>query len=342
MMKYFTNLLGYLVLFLSLLFLIHKIYIFKSDIKYFLTKKEILFFIVWAACFYTIILTLLVFSWGTFLQIFEKKNFAIIYFIYARSQIAKYLPGNIFHYAGRQTIGYTFGLKHLPIFMATLLESILLIMAAILIAICGIPLLKFIKESWKLLFILESISLVSFVLLIFFLPKILNYFSSLQKIFGKFIVLDAKSWFKLISFPLLLYILTFILIGVLLWIIAIFCFKIETSWRTFLAFPTVFAMAWVLGFITPGAPGGIGVREAILIVGLSPFIGKSVASNISILSRIITILGDFFFYLSSYVVPSFLNRRGRGSPRCRSPSPDAFLARAKKGETCSTEHDLPR
>lgn len=99
---------------------------------------------------------------------------------------------------------------------------------------------------------------------------------------------------------LLFYIISFILLGILLWIVAILCFKIEISKQTFFAFPTVFATAWVLGFITPGAPGGIGVRETILTSGLTPFIGASAAVSIAIVARIIAILGDFFFIFLLY------------------------------------------
>jgi hypothetical protein len=58
-----------------------------------------------------------------------------------------------------------------------------------------------------------------------------------------------------------------------------------------------FSVSWILGFVTPGAPSGIGVREAVLLYMLSPLIGASHAFIVSILFRVVTISGDLVFWL---------------------------------------------
>ena len=58
-----------------------------------------------------------------------------------------------------------------------------------------------------------------------------------------------------------------------------------------------YSIAWVLGFLVPGAPGGIGVREMVLTVLLSPSVGRDAVVAVSILHRLVTVAGDFAAYL---------------------------------------------
>ena len=61
----------------------------------------------------------------------------------------------------------------------------------------------------------------------------------------------------------------------------------------------IFSLAWVAGFIIPGAPGGIGVREVVLIFFLSPIIGEPEGIAVAIALRFVTLLGDIFFFIVS-------------------------------------------
>ena len=60
---------------------------------------------------------------------------------------------------------------------------------------------------------------------------------------------------------------------------------------------SAFSMAWVCGFVIPGAPGGIGVREAVLTVLLESVMDGPVLAVILIVHRITGIAGDFIFYV---------------------------------------------
>ena len=57
-----------------------------------------------------------------------------------------------------------------------------------------------------------------------------------------------------------------------------------------------FALAWVVGFVTPGAPAGLGVREALLLAMLSHGMGASNASLLIVALRIATTLGDMLCF----------------------------------------------
>ena len=65
---------------------------------------------------------------------------------------------------------------------------------------------------------------------------------------------------------------------------------------------TSFAFAWIAGYITPGSPAGIGVREALIVFSLSRFLGEAESLYIAFVLRIVTLLGDFVFFLISFSV----------------------------------------
>ncbi len=52
-------------------------------------------------------------------------------------------------------------------------------------------------------------------------------------------------------------------------------------------------IAWVSGFILPGAPGGLGVREMVLTLLLAQSAGQEKIVAMGVLHRLITVLGDF-------------------------------------------------
>ncbi|MEX0385336.1 glycosyltransferase [Spiribacter pallidus] len=60
----------------------------------------------------------------------------------------------------------------------------------------------------------------------------------------------------------------------------------------FLVFTLLFSTAWVAGYVVPGAPGGLGVREGLLLVLFSPVIGPGPAVALGISTRLLTTIGD--------------------------------------------------
>ena len=54
-------------------------------------------------------------------------------------------------------------------------------------------------------------------------------------------------------------------------------------------------LAWLTGFLVPGASGGLGVREATMLLLLTPQIGEPTALALALSTRLITTLGDVLF-----------------------------------------------
>ena len=68
----------------------------------------------------------------------------------------------------------------------------------------------------------------------------------------------------------------------------------------------LFSLAWVAGFVTPGAPAGLGIRDAILVTGLSAVYGAGIAIGLTILLRMTTISGDGLSFASGIVTRRML------------------------------------
>ncbi|MEJ2551847.1 MAG: lysylphosphatidylglycerol synthase domain-containing protein [Anaerolineales bacterium] len=58
----------------------------------------------------------------------------------------------------------------------------------------------------------------------------------------------------------------------------------------------LYSIAWVVGFITPGAPAGLGVRETIFLTALRPIYGEGAALGITVTMRVLTAFGDALIF----------------------------------------------
>lgn len=54
----------------------------------------------------------------------------------------------------------------------------------------------------------------------------------------------------------------------------------------------LYSSAWVVGYVVPGSPGGLGVREAMMVLLLAPLTGPAVAAGLAVSMRLTTLLGD--------------------------------------------------
>ena len=63
-----------------------------------------------------------------------------------------------------------------------------------------------------------------------------------------------------------------------------------------------FALAFALGFVTPGAPAGVGVRDFVLWVLYAPTLGQGLAAGLFLLLRLSQIAGDVLTFAAASLV----------------------------------------
>jgi len=71
----------------------------------------------------------------------------------------------------------------------------------------------------------------------------------------------------------------------------------------------LYLLAWLAGFITPGAPSGLGIREVVMVMFLEDFVSITVLTTAMVMHRVLTILGDFGSYTFAKVLYTRAKRR---------------------------------
>jgi len=202
--------------------------------------------------------------------------------VYLKTNLAKYLPGNIWHFYGRivavTNAGGTIGAATLSV----LLEPLLMAAAALLMAVSGSQVNT--ESRW-----LQVICLI--VVGVGIHPRILNLFIQLLSRFkGK--ATDGEI-FKLKKYPFLPLLgeLGFLALrgsGFLLTLMAL----TTVNFHQIPQLLSAFSMAWVLGLVIPGAPGGIGVFEATAIALLDQQFSPGLLISVVALFRVVSILAE--------------------------------------------------
>ncbi|AHE98509.1 hypothetical protein [Thioalkalivibrio paradoxus] len=193
--------------------------------------------------------------------------------VYGISQIAKYLPGNIMHLAGRQTMGMAAGVPGWTLAKSAVWELALIAAVGALFGGLALPLVVegFPAEAGTALF-LGMVS-VAFVLV----------WRSAGPSAARALVAYA----------------VFLAISGGLFVALVDVASAGFEWTgTLLWFPVVgaYVLAWLAGLLTPGAPAGVGVRELVLLVLLKGVIGEIELLLAVLLSRLVTALGDVLFF----------------------------------------------
>ncbi|PSB05015.1 lysylphosphatidylglycerol synthase transmembrane domain-containing protein [Merismopedia glauca] len=217
--------------------------------------------------------------WGKILRYFQQPlPYSWLLRVYLKTNIAKYLPGNIWHYYGRiSAIQEAGGTLEVATF-SVLLEPLLMAAAAIIIALSGN---NSVNRVWQILSLLGVILAVH--------PRVLNpLMQLLAKFKGK-----ADASLKLQSYPVLPLLGEMGFVGLrgtgFVFALLAFTAIIPSQIPQILS---GFSWAWLLGLIIPGAPGGIGVFEATAIAILQPLFSPGLLLSVVAIFRVVSLLAE--------------------------------------------------
>lgn len=237
-------------------------------------------------------------------KVFVTPTVAISMF--AVSQFGKYLPGNIGQYVGRVLLAQRAGIS-IPVTLNTMVVEVLWGVAIG----CGLALLSiyfFIGTiDPKVRLIPGRFELILLIVLLFGLPWIgihfvNTFFPGLAKRLtqGDVIPLPKVSTAIIVS---ALFISNFFIVGLIL--------KFQAQWFFGVAEGSVFeltclfAIIWLAGYLVPGAPAGLGVREAMMVLLLSPVLGAGTAVGLGVTLRVTTTMGDAVAFALGVLVRKF-------------------------------------
>jgi len=233
---------------------------------------------------------LLAFGWGKVLRHHNLKvNSGWLISTFFISQIGKYIPGNIFHLAGRQLMGAAAGHSKSVIAKSLIWELALLSIVGAIISSIALPYIAGLKLTY-------ISSIFGFTVLFVFITFVTQRYLS-----------------KDILFAALLYGAFLLVSGIFFSIIYQSLNNESLPLNIKIVVIASFTLSWLGGFLTPGSPAGLGVRELILISLLGPWMNEAQLIFSVVISRIIGAGGDLIslfvgFGLSLLVKKNQLNK----------------------------------
>jgi uncharacterized membrane protein YbhN (UPF0104 family) len=192
--------------------------------------------------------------------------------IYGISQIARYVPGNIFHLAGRQAMGAAAGLSNWPLAKSAVWELGLISATGGLFGLLAFPLLvPGLPVTASAGLFAASIGIAAILLL-------------------RFIGLPAARAFG--------WYVGFLVVSALLFVglVELLADTPVTGVGFWLPLGGAYVLAWLIGLVTPGAPAGVGVRELVLLFLLKGAVGEADLLLAVVMGRVVTVAGDLGFF----------------------------------------------
>jgi glycosyltransferase 2 family protein len=191
--------------------------------------------------------------------------------LFFQSQLGKYLPGSVWQYAGRIGLARARGVRTQTAVVSLVVEVAVSALAAGLVGLLVLP------PQWAVVVLLLVV---------------LGVVVTVRTLGARHFTFPAWPDGELIrrtlrSLPATggLYLLVWVTYGSAFWLTGRALFAVSTSDLS--RYIGVFALSWLVGLVAVFAPGGIGVREAVIVALLSHRLGEAQAIVLAATSRII-------------------------------------------------------
>ena len=220
--------------------------------------------------------------------------------VYTESNVYKYIPGGVMYVAGRNRLAVEVDeLTHGKVALATILEGVGMVIGVIVVAVVfafdySVTYLSQMDILPILFMILILVLLIAAPIVYFLRHKIgggiKRLTSNMETI--NFAVIAKRLGFSIML--MFLYSVTFLLTLMIL--------GQELTPSLGFAIIGLYLLAWLAGFLTPGAPSGLGVREVVMIMFLGDFVSVTVLTAAMVMHRVLTVVGDIGSYAFAKVL----------------------------------------
>ena len=305
--KKILKLLGGLLSLLAVLFIIKKCINLDVDVNLLFRPKTIFIIVILALIQVFIILTA-TYPWLMFVKILsgERIAFKDAMVVFAKANIFKYIPGNVFQFVARNELAVRKKISHVDVAMATLLDTVFNLLVAFILSICllGQGAIEYLKSgviSGKII-ALGVILLLILIIAVFCVFR--DKFSiKLKQYRGCFTASNFVRFFK----ANLYYIFNNVMNGVMLVIVLDGVFGTSYQAYEMRSLIGAYLLAVIIGMVTPGASGGIGIRETVMLLLTQNLFSESVIVSAMVLLRIALIIADILAYFIQMVLSRLLN-----------------------------------
>lgn len=295
-LKRIVSILGSVLTVAALFFLFHRFNQLRGeiDLEVFSSPTTVLFLIVIAIVIGLGIITEGL-NYRALIKDFSGVSFnrarAILIFTYAN--LYKYIPpGGIMYAAGRNRLAVeNKELSHAKVLLATATEAVISFLAAltvisVLVFEYALTLIRTTDIFNATLIFVTITSLVLLIALLCFIfrkrltelynnlvsgPHKIKFFNILKR-YGVMLVLVTA--------------LSFSFTGVM------FVIGQEMTLNLAVTISGLFMLSWLIGFLTPGAPSGLGVRELVILMFIGGLVSEMTLLTAMVVHRLLAILGD--------------------------------------------------
>lgn len=289
---------GLLLVAISLVFLGQQLWSLRAQLADWSPRPGFLLVLIGLIVGYWLACLLLTLGFNTLIVWLGRRQIGLLntHSVYGKTQLARYLPGNVLHFAGRYAWGRQQGYSHAVLASATLFEIVGMLGMASAFAALGVLFTGLEHGLLSPGYLVIGLCGPLAVILGFgwIAPRLARRKGLDLPVAG------IRDTLRGLALPLLAY------GGYVLALSALFGWlalteAAELDWSQVPALIFGFSIAWLAGFVVPGSPGGIGVREAVLAVALGPIVGSAEIIVLGLVFRVVSTLGDALNFLSAVV-----------------------------------------
>ena len=220
--------------------------------------------------------------------------------VYTESNVYKYIPGGVMYVAGRNRLAVEVDeLAHSKVVLATIIEGICMVIGVVVVA--TVFAYSHVARLFEYLGIIPIIIFALGLLLLIAIPIIYvlrhrigglikNLTSSMETI--SWLVVVKRLGFSILL--MFLYSVTFLITLVLM--------GQDIDISLGFAIIGLYLLSWLAGFLTPGAPSGLGIREAVMVMFLTGFVDDTILVAAMVMHRVLTVIGDILAFLTAWTI----------------------------------------
>lgn len=238
--------------------------------------------------------------------------------VFYLSQMAKYLPGSIWTLPSRAFFYRQMGVPMMQSGGAVLWETALMLSGAICVALAGLT--GWQAGTYYPAVIVALVTLpvgVVGVRLCLVSPRVRRMVTWLplpESVSARLVTLMTQLTLRHVFWLTMSYVINWLIIG-FAFMILVYSVTPELDQMSLLYLTGLFAGAWTIGFLSFLTPGGIGVRDGLLVLGLSAALQDPLPFMVSVLARILWTVAEVIGLVVSLGVSRRHPEQGDGSIR---------------------------
>jgi len=229
-----------------------------------------------------------------------KISLIQLFRVFNIANLGRYLPGKIWNILGMYYLVGEYGISKKQTTLAILASEISYKGSALLIGICYFIFSPLYRQYLPIMIALLACSLI------FIHPKTIDKFVNYGLRLFKKPAIEINFSYRTILIFFLLYINVWMIYSLAFYVFVNSLTSLESI--NIIQFFTILPLCWVVGYIMIFAPGGIGVREGMLVIILGEFLPAEIALVIAVFQRIWFSIVEGINIVISFAIPAKIKK----------------------------------